>query len=57
MLPKTKINKPTTGQEAALELKPKRNIMIYCLYQLQEAIDSTKMELMLHKPGWKDKEL
>jgi hypothetical protein len=54
-LPKTKINKPATRQDAALELKPKRNIMIYCLYQLHEAIDSIKMELMLHKPGWKEK--
>jgi len=56
MLPKTKINKPATGQDAALELKPKRNIMIYSLYQLQDAID-TKMELMLYKPGWRDKDL
>ena len=55
-MPKTKIYKPATSQDAALELKPRRKIMIYCLYQLTDAIDNTKMELMLHKPGWRDKE-
>jgi hypothetical protein len=39
-----------------MELTQKRKIMIYCLYSL-ESIENFKMELMLHKPEWKDKEL
>ena len=54
-MPKTKINKPATDLDAELELKPKREIMIYGLYHLEKDIENTKMQLMLHKPGWKDK--